>query len=605
MTGKSCRDPEASNNTNGQWGNMPKACPCRPVKQIINMRTFIFGILLVMAVAIPFSGCDRQHCLSPERWVAAGGEFDSLTLKLERQFNDYAPYDSIGMSIAGMERLASAVRDSILRTLMTERFLYWKARYLWRLEYTDSSLTLAREALALNDSSRHRYDRLRILSLIYILSDTVDGATQYRHYEEGMEYARKVGDRFFEAHSATNLGNLLGSIGAYEQALHYFRVSDSLNEMVGYRKLPVKNRINVARVLEGMGHQERSARILRSLMGHPALRGDTFVMNLLPRNLYQIEDESVKYLHQAYDEIKDNPRFRFVRGLYLAQLANHCYRAGKYDSCVHYARKSVDDLPYIREYDHKALIWFNMSLALLVEGKLDSAYECRVRYEMYVDSAQMQRRGSEVLRLSALHELGAREEAYKASTFRRNMVTAFIALLVVAAGIVVVLWQNRRHLRQKVKAMQSELELEKAKRKMAATALSMEEKDKVLGSIRTELSEMRHDGDIKEGGARRLESTIRSHLLDHDNDEAFQQMFDVVNPDFTERLRARCPDLADSYVKLACYMLMELDSKKIARLMMIKLDSVRQAKWRLRQRLDIPEGHTLESFLRHLNSLEL
>lgn len=153
--------------------------------------------------------------------------------------------------------------------------------------------------------------------------------------------------------------------------------------------------------------------------------------------------------------------------------------------------------------------------------------------------------------------------------------------------------------------MQSELELEKAKRKMAATALSMEEKDKVLGSIRTELSEMRHDGDIKEGDARRLESTIRSHLLEHDNDEAFQQMFDVVNPGFTERLRARCPDLADSYVKLACYMLIELDSKKIARLMMIKLDSVRQAKWRLRQRLDIPEGHTLESFLRHLNSPDL
>ncbi len=108
------------------------------------MRTFIYGILLLMAVAMPFSGCDRQRRLSPERWVAAGGEFDSLTLKLERQFNDYAPYDSIGMSIAGMERLASAVRDSILRTLMTERFLYWKARYLWRLEYTDSSLTLAR-----------------------------------------------------------------------------------------------------------------------------------------------------------------------------------------------------------------------------------------------------------------------------------------------------------------------------------------------------------------------------------------------------------------------------------------------------------------------------
>lgn len=569
------------------------------------MRTFIFGILLLMAVAIPFTGCDRQRRLSPQRWVAVGGEFDSLTLKLERQFNEYAAFDSISSSIASMETLALSEKDTLLKKVKTERSLYWKARFMWRLENEDSSLRLASEALSLNDSISYKYDRLRIMSLIFIQSDSIDGAAQFRHFEECIEYARKVGDRAFEAYSAINMGNLLGEIGEYDKALHYLYLSDSLNNLLGYRKLSVKNRINEARVMQERGDDMAADSILKSLMGHPLMKRDTFATNLIPRNLYGTHGDSVHYLYKAYDEIKENPRFRFLRGLYLAQLANHCYRTAKYDSCVYYARKAYEELPHARIYDHKAMIWFNISLAWIIEDRLDSAYECRVRYEMYVDSAQMKRRGSEVLRLSALHELGAREEAYKASTFRRNMVTAFIALLVVAAGIVVVLWQNRRHLRQKVKAMQSELELEKAKRKMAATALSMEEKDKVLGSIRTELSEMRHEGDIKEGGARRLESTIRSHLLDHDNDEAFQQMFDVVNPGFTERLRARCPDLADSYVKLACYMLMELDSKKIARLMMIKLDSVRQAKWRLRQRLDIPEGHTLESFLRHLNSPDL
>lgn len=569
------------------------------------MRTFIFSIFLLMAVAIPFSGCDRQRRLSPQRWIAAGGEFDSLTLKLEWQLNDFAPFDSMRMSIARMEQLAAAESDTSLKRLKEERTLYWKARYKWRFEDHDSSVILAKKALDLNDSVRHKYDRLRILSLIYTQSDSVDGAMRYRHFEQCMDYSRKIGDNAFEAVSAINMGNLLGEIGEYDKALHYLYLSDSLNNMLGYRKLSVKNSINEARVMQERGDDMAADSILKSLMGHPLMKRDTFATNLIPRNLYGTHGDSVHYLYKAYDEIKDNPRFRFLRGLYLAQLANYCYRTAKYDSCVYYAKKAYEELPYARVYDHKAIIWFNISLAWIIEDRLDSAYECRVRYEMYVDSAQMQRRGSEVLRLSALHELEAREEAYKASTFRRNMVTAFIALLVVAAGIVVVLWQNRRHLRQKVKAMQSELELKKAKRKMAATALTIEEKDKVLGSLKAELTEMRHDGDIKEGGARRLESTIRSHLLEHDNDEAFQQMFDVVNPGFTERLRTRCPDLADSYVKLACYMLMELDSKKIARLMMIKLDSVRQAKWRLRQRLDIPEGHTLESFLRHLNSPEL
>ena len=54
-------------------------------------------------------------------------------------------------------------------------------------------------------------------------------------------------------------------------------------------------------------------------------------------------------------------------------------------------------------------------------------------------------------------------------------------------------------------------------------------------------------------------------------------------------------------MKLACYMLMEFDSKRIASLMMIKPESVRQSRWRLSQKLRVPEGETLEAFLRRLN----
>ena len=87
--------------------------------------------------------------------------------------------------------------------------------------------------------------------------------------------------------------------------------------------------------------------------------------------------------------------------------------------------------------------------------------------------------------------------------------------------------------------------------------------------------------------------TIKSHLLEHESDGTFLEMIDVVNPGFTDRLRERCPDLSDSYLKLACYMLMEFDSKRIASLMMIKPESVRQSR--------VPEGETLEAFLRRLN----
>lgn len=169
-------------------------------------------------------------------------------------------------------------------------------------------------------------------------------------------------------------------------------------------------------------------------------------------------------------------------------------------------------------------------------------------------------------------------------------------------GVIVALMLNRRHIRARMLAMEKELQLEKTRCKVTATTLSIQEKDQLLDVLKNELSDMRRDGGIKEQNARQLESTIKSHLLEHDTEETFQDMFDTVNPDFTRRLRERCPGIADSYVNLACYILMELDNKKIARLMNIKPESVHQSRWRLRQRLHLAEGETLEDALRTLNT---
>ena len=149
--------------------------------------------------------------------------------------------------------------------------------------------------------------------------------------------------------------------------------------------------------------------------------------------------------------------------------------------------------------------------------------------------------------------------------------------------------------------MEKEIELEKIRRRMMTSLLNIEEKDRILSVLNKELSAMREEGTIKDVNARRLESTIKSHLVEHTNDDMFDKMFDVVNPGFTKRLREICPGLAESYVRLACYILMELDNKRIASLMMIRLESVHQARWRLARNLNLQSGESLDAYLRNLN----
>ncbi len=56
-------------------------------------------------------------------------------------------------------------------------------------------------------------------------------------------------------------------------------------------------------------------------------------------------------------------------------------------------------------------------------------------------------------------------------------------------------WLNRRHLRQKIANMETEMALEKTKRKITASTLTIQEMDNLLGVLRDELSEIRSEGE--------------------------------------------------------------------------------------------------------------
>lgn len=560
------------------------------------MRRFIY---ILISSLLTLMSCHRQETLRRAAWKPAGGEFDSLTEKMEWQFNDYAPYDSIARTIARMESIANS--DSTNRRLRMSRTLYWKARYNKRIENSGKSMEYITQAIQLNDSTTYEYDRLKFLTLLYTQCDTINGGKQYKLYEYCLEYAKKIKDKSFESYSAIIMGNLLSEIEENDKALHFFNLADSLNQQIGYYKLVEKNKINKASIYSNCGDTTLSDSLLLSMESNNYIFEDTLIMNAIPRNLY-VRKGDIKYLRKAYNQIKNNIRFRELQALYQALLVNYHYNNENLDSMAIYSSLAKNSLHHVLNPNFKALIWKNLSLYYIVFNKLDSALICRVNYEMYVDSIITKRQATEVLRLSALHEMKAMEKDYADATFRRTMVWAFVIVVLIAAGVIMALMLNRRHIRARMLAMEKELQLEKTRRKVTATTLSIQEKDQLLDVLKNELSDMRRDGGIKEQNARQLESTIKSHLLEHDTEETFQDMFDTVNPDFTRRLRERCPGIADSYVNLACYILMELDNKKIARLMNIKPESVHQSRWRLRQRLHLAEGETLEDALRTLNT---
>ena len=223
------------------------------------MRRFIY---ILLSSLMTLMSCHHQETLRRAAWKPAGGEFDSLTEKIEWQFNDYAPYDSIARSIERMESIVNS--DSTNRRLRMSRVLYWKARYNKRIENSVKSMEYITKAIQLNDSTNYEYDRLKFLTLFYTQCDTIDGGKQYKLYEYCLEYAKKIKDKSFESYSAIIMGNLLNEINENDKALHFFNLADSLNQQIGYYKLIEKNKINKASIYSNCGDTALSDSLLLS-----------------------------------------------------------------------------------------------------------------------------------------------------------------------------------------------------------------------------------------------------------------------------------------------------------------------------------------------------
>ncbi len=513
-------------------------------------------------------------------------------------FNEYMPLDSIKSAIDSLYILTKAEpKKEILRNSRTH---YWHAKYFSRIGATDSCIAQLQQALRENDSIAYKYDFLRIKMLLVSIDPTIDGAEEYKAYNDCLNFAKENKDIATEAMASIMLGNLLRQLDA-RKGLYYLNNADSLNNLLGFNKFTVKNKINQALLLKNTGNIKEADSILQSLLLHPVIIEDTLTYNLILSNLYKLTKNPV-YLYRASAQADKSTKLRLRRGYYNALKSDYCFNHSSLpDSTVYYADLAFQDLPIITEGSERIEILHAKSQAFLKQGMPDSAYIYRLKVDNLIDSFQYNQQNLEILKLSALTEADIAQSRYMADLYYRNMIIAIICVIFIMIGAGIFVFLNRRILHQKINAMESEIALEKSRRQITATSVNLQEKDNFLGILKEELSEMRKNGTINDTNALRLESTIKAHLSEKESDALFTDIYGVIKPDFATRLQERCGELADSYIKLASYILIGLDNKKIARLMNIKPESVRQSRWRLRQKLNLKDEETMEEVLQQMN----
>jgi|GEM_PF-5142920 len=179
--------------------------------------------------------------------------------------------------------------------------------------------------------------------------------------------------------------------------------------------------------------------------------------------------------------------------------------------------------------------------------------------------------------------------------------TIFLALLLFR-------WQQRRARlrRERVQKRLGEIELEKSRlsesvqakdREIAAQSVLSAKQQDDLQLLKKSLSQLRDQDNVPSHEVQRLIRQVDQQLGQGQGWQHVLETFSEVHPGFIEKLKQEYPSLTSSDLRLAALMRMNLDSKSIAELLHISPDSVKRARNRFRQKIDIETDIRLQDWI--------
>ncbi|MDE6444461.1 MAG: LuxR C-terminal-related transcriptional regulator [Muribaculaceae bacterium] len=556
------------------------------------MNIVIAAVMLSAGILLSglLSGCGGERRLYPFRWESTGARADSLTLAMEKGLYMGEELDSLSSLLALLDKEGEKEgrlrgRADFFRTAIMERD--------GREAVADS---LLHDLLERTDSAAdpYLYNRLRLR----LGTDVVSPST-YNEKFLLLEYFRSVDDPFQTAAAAIDMGNLLKEVNDPDGALMAYSEADSLLRIAGFPEIAIPIGINVANALQIKGDSAGGVRLLHKLLQDPYISSDLSLQYTILSNLFTstLDTVAAREMVTICEEEGEPVESDCKLATFLSETE---YDKGNYKEALRLARAGYVQATIDDNADVRGKSMQSMANAFYALGMIDSAYYYLGTGVTFVDSIELARMPQEIQATETGRIIREKKMERELQHGKKMLwVITFIFFLflcmVVAAGVVV--W--RIHALRLDRARAS-VEREKAHRRLMATQILMEEKDALLNTLNRDLRHLEEKGEISSGTKGHIANPIKTHIVQSSGRETFLDTFSELHPDFTERLKEQAPDLTETDLRLAKYIAVGLDNKQIASTLGIRPESVKQARWRLRSKLHLPSGASLEE---HLSSL--
>ncbi|RED95980.1 tetratricopeptide repeat protein [Marinoscillum furvescens] len=328
----------------------------------------------------------------------------------------------------------------------------------------------------------------------------------------------------------------------------------------------------------------------------------------LKQNKLQLAEQYLRKAHAFF--VQRSLSYRIFTSLFLGDMY---YQRGDLEEANRYYRYSLESQEKSKSHgDSKVEILKKLSDTYHILGQTDSAYKYQVQALAITDSLFNAKTAvnNQLFGIRDKHDekIRARDQfiAQQHLIIERNQTTAtrlklLIGFLLFAAIVTIVILRMRKKLRnsrleQEQIKMEAEHDREKARaimevksKELTANTLQMIEKDRVVEELLQELK--------KESPGTYRAMKARVSKGNKDMWEHFNKRFIEVDTRFYERLRARHPDLTPTEHRHCALIKLNFDSKEMASLLGISVNSVHISRHRIRKKMGLERDDNLTSHI--------
>lgn len=563
--------------------------------------------------------------LSAKSWEPVYGPFDSLTIKCERDMDNFARSEKCKVYVKSMYAIAKKHKN---KPVLMWRSMYWDAFWMWKSSKETFAISIANKAIKLVDTVKYEYDYRRIQRLL--LNCIVDKKTyfeSYKEYKKSLCYFTKVDDTLNIANNCVTIGNIFQELGEPNKAYDYLHRADSLYRLCNQKTYLIKNKLNIANVLNSKGERKKAIQTLLWATRQEDVKNDTVFMLQVYASLSSASN-NIKltefYSRKAYRLAK---KYRDEELLMQASLNMGAVyvNTNKSDSALLFYRKVWTYLQ--RNKNNRFLLptLGGMANSFWMQERWDSAYIYLNKFLIYQKSLRKAGNLSEVYR----QESRAAIDNYEATLARQQaeaMLHRIVLILILAVVVLVCgfacygFWSQRRKAlakkriqelenkelatRLKNEELQFELEMDSKNRELVSNSLMLIEKNQMLDELLQRIDNGGDAGQTTRSTVIELKNQIRAHASEEDEWHKFRAHFEQVHPGFFIRLKEMHPALTEYELRLCAYIRTGMYGKQIAMMLSVQPDSIKKSRTRLRKKLRLRQEDSLEDFLRGINKRE-